>query len=107
MFQERTLTHLGSQPARPRNLDAILPTHAHADGLGTVLLQDASDNYHLASADLVELVPASQPRQAEDAYMKITGKEGRCENIRSSRCLASKMTASLPFCIPLPTIRIK
>jgi len=87
MFQERDFLarNWDPSPIRPRNLDAILLTHAHVDhcGLAPVLVREGFRGPIIttaASADLVELVLRDAAEiQAEDAAFKQKRhrKEGR------------------------------
>jgi metallo-beta-lactamase family protein len=87
MFQEREFLNRNWDPSpiRPRNLDAILLTHAHVDhcGLAPVLVREGFRGPIIttsASADLVELVLRDAAEiQAEDAAFKEKRhrKEGR------------------------------
>jgi metallo-beta-lactamase family protein len=87
MFQERDflIRNWNTSPIRPRNLDAILLTHAHVDhcGLVPVLVREGFRGPIIttsASADLVELVLRDAAEiQAEDAAFKQKRhrKEGR------------------------------
>lgn len=87
MFQERDflVRNWESRAIRPRNLDAILLTHAHVDhcGLAPVLVREGFRGPLIttaASADLVELVLRDSAEiQAEDAAFKQKRhrKEGR------------------------------
>jgi metallo-beta-lactamase family protein len=87
MFQERDFLNRNwdLSPIRPRNLDAILLTHAHVDhcGLAPVLVREGFRGPLIttsASADLVELVLRDAAEiQAEDAAFKQKRhrKEGR------------------------------
>jgi metallo-beta-lactamase family protein len=87
MFQEREFLNRNwdTSPIRPRNLDAILLTHAHVDhcGLAPVLVREGFRGPIIttsASADLVELVLRDAAEiQAEDAAFKEKRhrKEGR------------------------------
>jgi metallo-beta-lactamase family protein len=78
MFQERDFLNRNwdLSPIRPRNLDAILLTHAHVDhcGLAPVLVREGFRGPLIttaASADLVELVLRDAAEiQAEDAAFK-------------------------------------
>jgi metallo-beta-lactamase family protein len=78
MFQERDYLsrNWDSSPIRPRNLDAILLTHAHVDhcGMAPVLVREGFRGPLIttaASADLVELVLRDAAEiQAEDAAFK-------------------------------------
>ncbi|MGA2060761.1 MAG: MBL fold metallo-hydrolase [Thermoguttaceae bacterium] len=87
MFQERDYLsrNWDASPIRPRNLDAILLTHAHVDhcGMAPVLVREGFRGPLIttaASADLVELVLRDAAEiQAEDAAFKQKRhrKEGR------------------------------
>jgi metallo-beta-lactamase family protein len=87
MFQERDFLNRNwnAGPVRPRDLDAILLTHAHVDhcGLAPVLVREGFRGPIIttaASADLVELVLRDAAEiQAEDAAFKQKRhrKEGR------------------------------
>jgi metallo-beta-lactamase family protein len=87
MFQERDYLsrNWDASPIRPRNLDAILLTHAHVDhcGMAPVLVREGFRGPLIttaASADLVELVLKDAAEiQAEDAAFKQKRhrKEGR------------------------------
>src|SRR3972149_695004 len=87
MFQEREFLNRNWDPSpiRPRNLDAVLLTHAHVDhcGLAPVLVREGFRGPIIstsASADLVELVLRdAAEKKAEDAAFKQKRhrKEGR------------------------------
>jgi metallo-beta-lactamase family protein len=87
MFQEREFMdrNWNSLPVRPRDIDAVLLTHAHVDHCGLLpkLIQEGFRGPILATSPSVELVELvlrdSAQIQAEDAEFKKKrhGKEGR------------------------------